>query len=312
MKQNLSFAVRQITGKRPRQEDSLLVAEEVDLAKGETGTLLVICDGMGGHISGELASQLVTTTISNTFGRGKGPIPQQLQYAADQANSAIASRIAADPRLNGMGTTLVAVLISGQQMYWYSVGDSPLWLIRDGQLRRLNEDHSMAALMEKRHGAREEQQQTISAYGRHLLMSAINGREPELVDCPDIPFTLREHDQLLLATDGIETLRLSRLHEIMLQTAASPVTATLTAIFEEINMLNDPQQDNASAILVHIGSSQATAGAAANVIRSLSPGRLRSLIWKVRQGHHAQRVAKAALLVTLAIILSVVLLRLLL
>lgn len=311
MQQDLSYAVQQIIGNRPHQEDALKVVEEVKLAPGQAGTLLLICDGMGGHTSGELAAQLVTATMARTFAQGKGSIPQRLNYAADLANSAIASRIAGDPRLSGMGTTLVAVFIFERMMYWYSVGDSPLWLVRNAQLRRLNEDHSMAAVFEKYPAGGEGSAGRSSPPGRHVLMSAMNGRKPDLIDCPSIPFTLQEEDQLLLATDGLETLRLSRLNEIINQAAGFPIRKSVEAIFNEIKLLANPQQDNASAILVRIGS-QAGADDHSQLVPDSSPlARLRAIIWKFRYGGTLLQAAGTALLITMFMIFILAAIRLL-
>lgn len=311
MKQDLSYAVQQIIGNRPHQEDFLQVIEEVKLAPGQAGTLLLICDGMGGHTSGELAAKLVTATMARTFDQGKGSVPQRLISAADRANSAIASRIAADPRLSGMGTTLVAVFISERMMYWYSVGDSPLWLIRNAQLRRLNEDHSMAAVFEKSPAHGEGSPGRTSSPGRHFLMSAMNGRKPEMIDCPRIPFTLQEEDQLLLATDGLETLRLSRLNEIISQTADLPIKKSVEAIFNEIELLSNPHQDNASAILVRIGPRVGVDDHPQQVPDSSPLARLHAIIWKFRYGGTLFQAAGTALLITVFMILLLAVIRLL-
>lgn len=256
MKRDISYAIRQIVGNRKHQEDSLLVLDELKLASGQSGTLFLICDGMGGHIAGEIASKLVISIMAQTFGMAEGSIPQKLKFAAKQANAAIAGHIEDNPRLQGMGTTLVAVFICDRLMYWYSVGDSPFWLIRNGQLRRLNEDHSMAGVFGK-HSENDASSTDFPYFsGRNFLMSTMNGREPDMVDCPSMPFTLLEKDQLLLATDGIETLRLSRICEILTQTSTSPITQSIDAIFDEIELTKSPYQDNASAILVRIESTE--------------------------------------------------------
>ncbi|WP_419176238.1 PP2C family protein-serine/threonine phosphatase [Desulfosediminicola sp.] len=310
MKQYIAYADKQIEGARLRQEDSLLVVEHVKLAAEQPGTLLLICDGMGGHTSGGLASKLVTSTIARTFHQTHGTIPQRLKSAAESANAAIASRIVDDPRLNGMGTTLVAAFISDWNIYWYSVGDSSLWLIRNNRLRRLNEDHSMAAMLDKQHKRDELSTDTEYFHGRHFLMSAINGKVPDIVDCPSLPFTLQEGDQLLLATDGIETLSLSRLNEILTKTSQLPVAGSLDAIFEEIKFQNHPQQDNASAILVRIGSGADIEKPQLSRHSTLLPGRLKTIRRTIMHGVKSKKIMRIFMIIAMIIIAALIIIRL--
>ena len=130
-----------IRGGRDYQEDAFQIKS---YREGDNNVLLlVLADGMGGHVGGARASELAVTNFVACFDRTEGVIARRLRESLDAANSAIADAAAADLRLSEMGCTVVACVVDGDQAHWISVGDSLLWCLRDGQLMRLNADHSM-------------------------------------------------------------------------------------------------------------------------------------------------------------------------
>ena len=138
------FAARQIPGRREYQEDDYGLIER---SNSDSDEVLVIADGMGGQVGGDTASRTVIKTFIETYSDTTGLISDRLRACLKTANNALASAIDVHPALTGMGTTVVAAVISQRGLEWISVGDSPLWLFREGQLRRLNTDHSMAAVL---------------------------------------------------------------------------------------------------------------------------------------------------------------------
>ena len=109
--------------------------------------VLLLADGMGGHVSGNPASSTIIRTFAETYPGTEGPIPDRLHTCLNAANDALAAAIVENPALKGIGSTVVAVVISPHGLDWISVGDLPLWLFREGELRRLNADHSMASVL---------------------------------------------------------------------------------------------------------------------------------------------------------------------
>ncbi len=135
--------------RRKRNEDSVLVREDQGL--------FVVADGMGGYRGGELASQLAVATIEEAFNTRSfvGPpldsIPvraSELARAIQMANTAIRQKASEDRRLDGMGTTVSAARFSPnkQRLYIGHVGDSRVYCLRDGKLRQMTSDHTMADL----------------------------------------------------------------------------------------------------------------------------------------------------------------------
>lgn len=106
--------------------------------------LYILCDGMGGHQGGEVASNLAVDILSLTLLKAE-PSIGILRGAITQANEAICLRAQADPRLRGMGTTLTVLWVAGEQMLLAQIGDSRAYLLRGGVLRQCTHDHSMVA-----------------------------------------------------------------------------------------------------------------------------------------------------------------------
>jgi len=240
----------QITGSRKQQEDSYCI-EHIYTEAGKKGLLLVLCDGMGGRAGGEIASRLVCKKMVDIMTTHESVIPWRLATAMEHANHSLAAKIREEPHLAGMGTTLVAAVILDNRFYWVSVGDSPLWLLRDGRLQRLNDDHSMKAVLNRQVEAGEiTSEEAARDITRHYLLSAMCGTPPPMIDLPQEPFILQPGDMLLLASDGVETLTCDQLTEVVQQNARLRPAETLVALMAAIEREKNPHQDNASAVLV--------------------------------------------------------------
>ncbi len=193
----------QIQGRRRTQQDCA-----VCVPMGVARHLLVLADGMGGHAAGDVASSVAVTSFCGAFeAPGMPDEPsERLMAALEAANCAIHDRAAAEPELTGMGTTLVAAVVEGRELRWASVGDSPLWLVRDGEIRRLNANHSVAGeLAEQVAAGVMTAAEAAEAPGRAMLYSALVGGDIDLVDIPETPERLEPGDVVMIASDGVET-----------------------------------------------------------------------------------------------------------
>jgi protein phosphatase len=125
--------------KRPSNEDAFGFSVE-------DGVFLV-CDGMGGAAAGEIASSIavdeVLHLLSGRGHNGNAPLPEAAQQAIVAANDAIFTRAQRNQRLNGMGTTLVALTVHESQVWVLNVGDSRCYRLRGGRLEQLTLDHSL-------------------------------------------------------------------------------------------------------------------------------------------------------------------------
>lgn len=246
------FAAGQIPGKRDYQEDDYGVLDgRADLGiDGGEHTLLLLADGMGGHVSGDTASRLINKTFIETYPRASGPVTDRLRECLDAANQAIAAAVEEDPELNGMGSTLLAVVVSQRGLEWLSIGDSPLWLCRDGHLVRINSDHSMApVLADMVASGRMTEDEIEQDSSRHMLRSAVTGDEISLIDVSSQPRDLKKDDLLLLASDGIMTLGEKEIVNILQDMQGASLEETAVALLKAVEDVALPNQDNATVLL---------------------------------------------------------------
>src|SRR5476651_2263052 len=181
-------------GGRPYQEDRWALSTLPD------GTLLaILADGMGGHAGGAVASKLVVDAFLKSIEQG-----QSLSEGLQSANAAVGAGAAASAELTGMGSTLVGALVKDNEVRWISVGDSPLYLVANGKLERLNADHSFVpqidAMLDRGMITAEE---AANHPSRHALREAIMGEPLNLID--QGKRKLGAGTTLLLCSDGVES-----------------------------------------------------------------------------------------------------------
>jgi serine/threonine protein phosphatase PrpC len=161
--------------------------------------LLALADGMGGHAAGEVASKVVIASLAHLDDDEPGDdLVTQLREAVNQGNQAISELVAGDPELDGMGTTLTAVLFSGSRLGLVHVGDSRAYLLRNGQFSQITRDDSFVNELLEQGRITEEEAATHPQ--RSLLLKALTGHEVE----PSV--TVREAragDRYLLCSDGL-------------------------------------------------------------------------------------------------------------
>ena len=161
--------------------------------------LLALADGMGGHAAGEVASQLVIAALAHLDDdEPGGDLLAKLDAAVRAGNSAIAAQVEMEPDLEGMGTTLTAILFDGNRIGLVHIGDSRGYLLRDGELTQITKDDTFVqTLVDEGRITREE---AHSHPQRSLIMRALTGHEVE----PTL--TMREAragDRYLLCSDGL-------------------------------------------------------------------------------------------------------------
>ena len=112
-------------------------------ASGQPVLFIVVSDGIGGHRAGEVAAELTVQCITDEVTRGSGASPLQImEYAIHSASQAIAERSASHADQAGMGSTCACAWVEGDRLYTSHVGDSRIYLVREGRIQRLTIDHS--------------------------------------------------------------------------------------------------------------------------------------------------------------------------
>ena len=204
----------------------------------------VVCDGMGGAAGGEVASTLAVeeilrllagfreTALREEAGRSdashSGDVPSIVAEAVDAANTAIHSRAQRSLRLNGMGTTLVAVVVGEERLWVVNVGDSRCYQLRSRGLRACTEDHSL--IEEQVRMGRMTRAEAARSPLRHIITRAL-GTQRQVT--PDV-FELKPEpgDMYLLCSDGLtreladgEIERILRAEETLEERCAALVEA---------------------------------------------------------------------------------------
>ena len=251
MKVEFDIASDQIDGARDYQEDAYMVNQLGESDNGDLCALIVMADGMGGHAAGNVASNMVVATFNKTF-QGHFPTPDIADVLTDslnRSNDQIRASVKETPALRGMGCTMVSAYLEDDKLFWVSVGDSHLYLVRDRELIKQNADHSYGAYLDmmKEQGMEIEEQAGMS---RNMLMSAMTGEEISSIDVAETPIKVRPGDRVIVASDGLDTLGPGAIiqYSSWSSTAKECVYALLKAV-EEANKIN---QDNTTLIVVDI------------------------------------------------------------
>ena len=196
---SLAFAAATDTGcKRANNQDSF--------GYNTDPHLYVVCDGVGGALGGEVASNTAVRNFIESFDAQSGPTQQpelpiesRLLHSIEQANRAVRDLSASDPRFSNMGTTLVCACFDGTRAVIGNVGDSRAYLIRDGVCVQITHDHSLIA--EQLQNGLLTQEMAEKSSLQSVITRAIG--MAETVEPDLFAATLQAEDMLLLASDGL-------------------------------------------------------------------------------------------------------------
>ena len=169
------------------------------------GTLTIVADGMGGHASGEVASQMAVELISEAYYAADASVPatEALRQAIAEANAAIFETSSSDEKYFGMGTTVIALVLQGDRAFAAHVGDSRLYRFRGGVLELLTIDHSQVMEM-VRHGI-ITMEQARNHDDKNVILRAV-GTQPEVEVELTGPFSVQIGDTFLLCSDGLNDM----------------------------------------------------------------------------------------------------------
>lgn len=200
----LSLAVTMVVGDRPDQQDSFGYHLEDDEA------VITVCDGMGGHMGGGKASRAAVGRILDLWETGERPteVQPRLQEITREADRTVAALTGDDGRPLAAGSTMITLVIRGRDMYWNSVGDSRVYLMRGGEIVQVTQDQNYETVLNEQLRAGEI---TREAYERELprgsaLVNYLGIGQLSLIDYNAAPIRLEPEDRILMATDGLYRL----------------------------------------------------------------------------------------------------------
>jgi PPM family protein phosphatase len=219
--------------------------------EGPLGRLFVVCDGMGGHAGGQIASSMAVETIGQVYlSLPTNTSPEDaLRRSIEAANNAIHQRSLGDPHLKTMGTTCVAMLLppNSDLAYVAHVGDSRIYRITDGQIERLTRDHTAVQHLIDQGLLTEEQ--AANHPRSHVINRSLGVLDAVEVEVGRDPLLMRNGDRLLLCTDGLTTM-LDDL-DIYRFVAQHPLAEAVGELIEITNARGG--YDNVTVQLIQVG-----------------------------------------------------------
>ena len=232
---------------RPNNEDSLLALppwREPALSAGVC--LFVVSDGMGGHASGEVASKMAVENMRQWLSRHHAEAfsAQALETAVAETNHLIFERSSSEVQLKGMGTTMSVLLMKGNQALIGHVGDSRVYLLRDGALKQVTRDHTLVG--EQVRLGKITPDEARKHPTRHILTRAMGVREFVTMDSELLE--LQPGDIFLMCSDGIYGLLNEA--EIKETLQGNPFSETADKLVEKAN--NAGGTDNSTAITIKV------------------------------------------------------------
>jgi len=259
----LEFSVASASsrGAREYQEDDTRVwspdgAEAADPHRPVV--LAVLSDGMGGHVSGEVASKLVCDQSLQHFLTMSGEPEEKIKTVLDASNESIERAVRSNSKLSGMGCTLVVAYLNSEGVIWASVGDSSLLLFRGGQLYRLNQNHSLGALLDKQAAAGLiTYEEAHNSPNRHSLRSALIGGPIAISDITLTPQSVLPGDWVIVASDGLETLTGDEIAATVGKASAATPGDLTRGLLDQVDRKAVSNQDNTSVIAVKVHTAKA-------------------------------------------------------
>jgi PPM family protein phosphatase len=204
-----SAGLTDVGRKRNHNEDSYLIDDELQL--------YVVADGMGGHAGGGTASRIAVETIDRELRKARdgkenpflastnlqeSPLPEVIRSAVERACLSIFHAAQEDPRLAGMGTTVISLLVKDEHAYFAHVGDSRAYLVRGDLIQQISEDHSLVNEQIKA-GMITPEEAKHSRY-KNIITRSVGFEEEVQVDVMGL--VTETGDTFVLCSDGLANM----------------------------------------------------------------------------------------------------------
>ncbi len=239
-------------GKRPSQQDSCgLLLPSDNKTLGGSRLFAAVADGMGGLQNGLEAAEMAVSYVINGCEKlksGEKPenIPAKLVDIVLSVNDFVYSRFFGDS-----GTTLAAIAIVGDKLFWIAVGDSMILLCREGRIFRLNHEHSYHMLLRRNAllDGEPDKISPISGSDEHMLSAYIGAKELFDIDRNIYHYTLINGDKIILCTDGVSRSIDDSTMSVILKNPPDRVVDIIGGLIEH---KANPRQDNYTAVVAEV------------------------------------------------------------
>ena len=246
----LEIAVSTVIGDRAEQQD------RAGFALTENGCIAAVCDGMGGLADGKASASLAIRQIMDKCS-GAPPDDDPHSLLIDSVTSIdrmIYERAHSGGEETETGTTIVCVITRADQLHWVSVGDSRIYLCRDGALVRATNDHVYQAILDRQldMGAIDAESYREQLKYGHALVSFLGMGELPFIESNQYPFMLHSGDRILLASDGLyKTIPEEEIRRILQDNGG--VTDALNALERRARERpNAKKRDNTTVCIIKI------------------------------------------------------------
>ncbi len=247
-KERIEVGTSSIIGTRDNQEDTIFGYVCQERAIG------MVCDGMGGLAKGELASKAAAESLADAWFESKEieDIPDFLKRQAIKADEKVFFQEDENGERIRAGTTMVAAIVEKDELYWLSVGDSKIYIIRGEEIISVCREHNYRLTLDQRleQGQLTQEEYAAEEYRAEALISYLGMGNVSLMDVNAQPFRMRDGDIVLLSSDGLyksltenEILHLVTEYQENVQHAAEALTAA--AMGDKTS-----GQDNTSVVLL--------------------------------------------------------------
>jgi serine/threonine protein phosphatase PrpC len=227
------------------------------------GVLMLVADGMGGCEGGEIASQRAVEIVGRSYYADRADTSVALVNAFEEANAAIYRLSLGRPDLKGMGTTCTALVLREDLAWVAYVGDTRLYLIRNGEIYRMVEDHSAVMELVKQGLVRREDARHHE--DRNVILRALGTHEQIAVSTWSEPLPVRAGDQFVLCSDGLyDLVEDDEIREVARSRTPAAACAALVAMARERG-----GHDNITVAVAHVATLQTARPQLARETRAL-------------------------------------------
>ncbi len=227
------------TGRKRRRNEDAYVCEP---------PLFAIADGMGGAQAGEVASRLAAAALKESGVETGGE--QRIFDLIQEANRRVYARSSTDPKTSGMGTTITVALVENGNVAFGHVGDSRAYLIRDGRMEQVTEDHSLVNELMKSGKLSPEE---AEAHPQRSVITRALGTDPD-VDADTFTIEARVGDVFLLCSDGLTDMVGEREIQELVERNREDINAALKSLVKAANRSGG--EDNITVVAFEIAEKQ--------------------------------------------------------
>ncbi|MCI8509535.1 MAG: serine/threonine-protein phosphatase [Lachnospiraceae bacterium] len=251
----LTTMVMTATGNRKYQQDAAYVTPSKVLASNKkTRIIALVCDGMGGMADGGKASRTAIQMMVQGFGKVEKAAEVNIPEFFRSGIRAVDRTIHEFPKEDGKGsgTTMVACIVEDNRLYWASVGDSRIYIIRGNQMQQVTRDHNYGLrLQEMVDAGKMTREEAEAKRQKEALISFLGIGNVSLMDINTTPFELQYGDVIMLCSDGItKTLPDEQIKKIITADEVKPAKKA-EALVDAATHVNSHSQDNTTVALIH-------------------------------------------------------------